>query len=119
MILVIKVGGLKLEASIISSFRIVVRGSLLDRVEAFGHLDVRAPGVLDERDRDAERGDLGIGTVKLDAVCFQLLCERFEVPDLEADVIDGAARGAHIRRRRRREVECYAGLWILGECGAW
>jgi len=65
--------------------------SLLDVGESFRHFDVRSPGIFDERDRDAQLGHLGIGTIQFDALGFELLRERLEVFDLEADVIDRSA----------------------------
>src|SRR4029450_10802385 len=59
------------------------RDALLNLVQPFGQLDVRAPGILDERDRDVEGGDLAIGDIELDAVGFELLGERLEILDLE------------------------------------
>src|SRR5882762_5965557 len=72
-------------------------------VEPFGELDVRAPRVLDERDRDVQRGHLRVGPIERDAHAFEFLAERLEIPDFESDVIDDAAPRAHDGSRCRRE----------------
>src|SRR6266566_1898398 len=53
----------------------------------------------------------------IDHIGFELPGERLEVLDLEADVIDRAARGADRWRRRRREVEEHARQLVLDEGG--
>src|SRR6266850_5638702 len=50
--------------------------SLPNPIEAFRQLDVRAPRILDERDRDIERRDLGVRAFELDTVRLELLGER-------------------------------------------
>src|SRR5262245_9617450 len=71
-------------------------------VEPFGELDVGAERVGQKRDCQAEIGCFPEGDVELHARRLKLLAERFEVPDLEADVIDDAALGAGRGRRARR-----------------
>src|SRR5262252_8268854 len=70
---------------------VLIEAILLDVCEPFRHLDIRAPGIFDERDRDAKLRHLGVGTVQFDALSFELLCELLEVFDLEADMIDRSA----------------------------
>src|SRR6185436_12887025 len=82
---------------------------LLDRAEALGQLDVRAPRILDERDRDVQRIDAAVRHGQRNAVGFELLRERFEVLYLEADVIERAALRRNGRRLRRREAQRDAG----------
>src|ERR1700682_6183579 len=65
--------------------------TLLEVGESFRHFDIRSPGIFDERNRDAKLGHLGVGTIQSDALGFELLRERLEVFDLEADVIDRSA----------------------------
>src|SRR5262249_43952837 len=72
---------------------------LLDCPKPFRHLDVRSPGIFDERDGDPEFRHFRVGTIELDAVGFELLRERLEVLHLEADVIQRAAGRADGRRR--------------------
>jgi hypothetical protein len=72
---------------------------LLDVDEPFRHFDIRSPGIFDERDRDAKLRHLGVGAIQFDALGFELLRERLEVFDLEADMIDRSAGRADGRRR--------------------
>src|SRR5215831_6059168 len=93
--------------------------SLLYVDQTFRHFNVRSPRVFDERDGDAKLRHLSVGTIQLDALGFELLCERLKVFDLEADVIDRSAGRADGRRRRRREVQENARQLILNERGPW
>src|SRR5882672_10502016 len=79
--------------------------SLPNPIEAFRQLDVRAPRILDERDRDIERRDLGVRAFGLDTVRLELLGERLEVLHLEPDVIDRPSLRPDDRIGRGREVE--------------
>src|SRR5436309_3441309 len=53
--------------------------ALRNLVQSLRQLDVTAPGILDEGDCDAERGDLCIRAIQLDALRFELLAELLEV----------------------------------------
>src|SRR5215471_20930035 len=86
--------------------------TLLEIGESFRHFDIRSPGIFDKRDRDAKLRNLGVGTIQFDALGFELLRERLEVFDLEADMIDRSAGRADGRSRRRREVQEHAGQLI-------
>src|SRR5580704_14138605 len=81
------------------------RTFLLDLIQPFRQLDVCTPGILDERDGNVQRRNLRVGALQLDAVGLELLGERFEVLDLEADMVDRAALRADDGRGRGREIE--------------
>src|SRR5262245_24815264 len=81
-----------------------VRG-LRNLVQSLGQLDVGAPRIGEEGDRDPQRRHFSVGHAHLDAVGFQLFREFFEVLHFEADVIERAAGGSDDRIGRRREVE--------------
>ena len=70
---------------------------LLKVGQSFGHFDIRSPRIFDERDRYAKLGNLGVGTIQFDALGFELLRERLQVFDLEADVIDRFAEKGDVR----------------------
>ena len=60
--------------------------------QAFRHFNIRSPWILDERDRDAKLRHLRVGTIQLDALRFELLCECLKVFNFETDVIDRSHR---------------------------
>src|SRR5262245_10742469 len=73
---------------------------LLDLGEPVGELDVGAPRISNECNRDVERSHLRKGPLELDAHAFEVLAERLEIPNLEANVIQRAALSADDRLRR-------------------
>src|SRR5687767_2880770 len=104
--------------------------SSLPRSDVFGvrplvQLDVSAPGIVDERKRAARLRVLRVRPIQLDAGCLELLCKRFEIPDVETDVIqhapfgsDGALRAAGKRQVHARQVcrlELPARAWLGAE----
>src|SRR5215207_3901966 len=68
--------------------RMIIDMSSVDLVEAFGELDVGAPGIGEEGDRNPPIWNGTIGNVQLDTLRLELLREHLEILDLEADVID-------------------------------
>src|SRR5262252_9007748 len=78
---------------------------LLDLREPLGQLDVRAPRIFDESDVYAERVDLPIRNRQRNAGVLEPFRERFEVLDLEADVIERSTLRGDRRRRRGREAQ--------------
>src|SRR5690348_879709 len=60
-------------------------------VQTFVQLDIRAPGIGDEGEGDAQVRPLGKGHVELQPARFSFLAKSLETYDLEADVIEHAA----------------------------
>ena len=75
-------------------------GDLLKLIEAFRQLDVRAPGVDDEGNVDAEGVHTAIGHRRLDTLGLELREKLLQVLHLEPDVIDNAPGSGDSRRRR-------------------
>src|SRR5580765_2789721 len=86
-------------------WRSVCKSPLSNLIQPLRELDRCAPGVGNERNGYVERGHLRIRTIELDAVRFEFLGEGLEIPDLEADVVDGTSRRPDHRIGRRCEVE--------------
>src|SRR3989442_6533276 len=65
-------------------YRIAVKNSSLCRRRCgpLVQFDVRAPRIVDERQRRAGLRILRIGPIQLDAVRFELLAERFQILDV-------------------------------------
>src|SRR5262249_61436391 len=72
-----------------------LRTPLLNFVQPFGELDVGAPRVRDERDRDVHRRDLPVGLINLDAQTLEFLQKRLEVLYFEPDVIEDVSACAN------------------------
>jgi hypothetical protein len=72
--------------------------------EPFIQLDIRAPRIGDERERNLQRWDNAVRHVDPDALRFQPLAEFLEVPDLEASVIERAAARRDYRPGRLRKM---------------
>src|SRR5688572_6489264 len=67
--------------------------------------DSCAHGIDDEGELQPELSDLAVRHLEGDAGGFQLLAERLEPLDLEADVIDCAAPGRCLSIRRLNDVD--------------
>src|SRR5438445_169789 len=78
-------------------------------VVALGQLDIHARGIRDVRDLETDGRHFPKRNIEMDATRFEALAERFEILDLESDVIDSAAFRPHRRRLRRRKGEVEAG----------
>src|SRR5204862_7640440 len=79
-------------------------------VVALGELDVDPGWIRDVRGVEANLGNLPVWLIELDAFGLELLAERFQVLDLESDVIDRASsRAGGWSRGRRLELESHAG----------
>lgn len=63
-------------------------------MKALGELDVSAPRILDEGDRDIQRRHFRVGSIELDAHPFEVFAERLEPLHLKADMVEHAATRA-------------------------
>ena len=79
---------------------LLVVSSLLQRVRPFVQLDVCAPGIVNKRKRGPGLGILRVGPVQLDARRLEFPAERFQVLDVEADVIEHPSSGGNRRHVR-------------------
>src|SRR5260370_38701850 len=72
---------------------------LLQVVQTFVQIDIRSPGISQERQRNAEIRPLCVGHVELHSSGFRLLSKRLEIFDLESAVITPSSFGR-------------SGLWV-------
>src|SRR5579871_464240 len=69
----------------------------IDRLRPLIQLNVGAPGIRYERQRDAGLLVLAVGPIELDAARFELLDEGLQVRHVEADMIEDTAFGRSLR----------------------
>src|SRR5207245_2684564 len=77
------------------------------RSQPLGQLNIGSPRVRDESDRGVRVRELAVGSIELDPLRLQILAEPFQVLDLESDVIERPALGAHhrsLRVGRKRQI---------------
>ena len=78
-------------------YRAYIDTSSLKRVGPFVQLDIRAPRIVNKRKRGTGLLILGVGPVQFNAGRFEFLTERFQVLDVEADVVEHPPFGGNRR----------------------
>ncbi len=82
---------------------------MLQRVRPFVQLDVCAPGIVNKRKRGPGLRILRVGSVQLDAGGLEFLAERFQVLDVEADVIEHSSLCGNRRHVRAGKNQICSG----------
>src|SRR5262245_56698292 len=86
--------GLALRATLSQRERVdLVRRLNVHGARTLVQLDVRTPGIMNERERTARLGILRVRPIELNAGGFEFLAERFEVLHIEADMVEHASFG--------------------------